>query len=404
MGLALLAAGFALAPAAALAQNAAETVSNTPATDAVGPRELKNFSLEGNVTRPVEQQPSSQLTIPARPQRPQAQTTPATTEPRPPAPATARTADTGAAPQQAQSEPNRQRSARVAQPLRQTPPSSSVTVALPQLDGGSLRGSASAVPASAASFPADTAGTIAPESNFPILPWLLAAIALGAGGAFLFWRNRSREALAGGPQFDEFRAPEPAPAPQPRAAPQPATAPPKATPPSIPGFVSTRLRPWIDIGFHPLRCIVEDERVSIEFEIELFNSGSAPARAVLIEATLINASTSQDQELGRFFANPVGEGERIAAIPPLKRVRIKTQVVTPREHVQVFEAAGRQVFVPVIAFNALYRWSNGEGQTSVSYLLGRDTQGEKMAPFRLDLGPRVFRGVGSRLLPLAVRK
>ena len=403
MGLALLAASFALAPAAALAQNAAETATNTPATDAVGPRELENFSLEGNVTRPVEQQPSSQLTIPARPPRSQAQTAPATTEPQPAARAPSTAADSGAPRPQVQAEPAAQQSARSAQPLRQTPPSSSVTVALPPLDDGSLRSSATAVPASAAGFPADS-DTLASESEFPILPWLLAAMALGAAGAFLFWRNRSREAFAGGPRFDEFRAPEPAPAPQPRAAPQPAPAPPKVTPPSIPGFVSTRLRPWIDIGFHPLRCIVEDERVSIEFEIELFNSGSAPARAVLIEAILINASTNQDQELGQFFASPVGEGERIAAIPPLKRVRIKTQVVTPREHVHVFEVAGRQVFVPVIAFNALYRWSSGEGQTSASYLLGRDTKGEKMAPFRLDVGARVFRGVGARLLPLAVRK
>lgn len=403
MGLALLAASFALAPAAALAQNAAETTTNTPATDTVGPRELENFSLEGNVTRPVEQQPSSQLTIPARPPRSQIQTAPATTEPQPAEPASPRTVDRRAAPQQVQAEPTREQSARAPQPLRQTPPSSSVTVALPQLDDGSLRGSATAVPA-AAGFPADTAGTLAPENEFPILPWLLAAIALGAGGAFLFWRNRSREAFAGGPQFDEFRAPEPAPAPPPRAAPEPAPAPPKVSPPSIPGFVSTRLRPWIEIGFHPLRCIVEDERVIIDFEVELFNSGSVPARAVLIEATLINAGPTQDQELGQFFGSPVGEGQRIDAIQPLKRMTIKTQVVTSREHIRVLEAGDRRVFVPLMAFNALYRWSKGEGQTSVSYLLGRDTKGEKMAPFRLDLGPRIFRGVGARLLPLAVRK
>jgi hypothetical protein len=59
--------------------------------------------------------------------------------------------------------------------------------------------------------------------------------------------------------------------------------------------------------------------------------------------------------------------------------------------------------VPLIAMNALYRWSGGEGQTSVSYLLGRDIKGEKMAPFRLDLGPRLFRGVGARALPSGLR-
>ena len=45
----------------------------------------------------------------------------------------------------------------------------------------------------------------------------------------------------------------------------------------------------------PLRCLVDDEEVTIEFEVELFNSGAAPARAVIAEASLFNASSSQAQ-------------------------------------------------------------------------------------------------------------
>ena len=82
---------------------------------------------------------------------------------------------------------------------------------------------------------------------------------------------------------------------------------------------------------------------------------------------------------------------------------MRTRVAVPRDSVQLYEVGGRQLFVPLIAFNALYSWSSGEGQTSASYLLGRDTKAEKMAPFRLDLGPRNFRGVGARPLPEGVR-
>jgi hypothetical protein len=253
-----------------------------------------------------------------------------------------------------------------------------------------------------------------------LLPWLLAAAALGAGAIFLFWRNRSREAFAGGPQLDMFSAPEAAPAPTPApprpTQPVPATTPPQsqqrapAKPPlpassALPGgVVSTGLRPWVEITIQPLRCIVEEAQVRFEFEIDLFNSGSAPARAVLVEATVLNAGPAQEQELGVFFARPASAGERIAAIPPLQRMTLRSQFVAPRESVQVLEIAERQVFVPLIAFNALYRWSGGEGQTSASYLLGRDTKGAKMAPFRLDLGPRIFRGIGARLLPAGVRR
>ncbi len=83
---------------------------------------------------------------------------------------------------------------------------------------------------------------------------------------------------------------------------------------------------------------------------------------------------------------------------------LKPKVAIAREHVQVFEVGGRKVLVPLIAFNALYTWGSGEGQSSVSYLVGRDTKSEKLAPFRLDLGPRIFRGLGARLLPNSVRQ
>jgi hypothetical protein len=45
----------------------------------------------------------------------------------------------------------------------------------------------------------------------------------------------------------------------------------------------------------------------------------------------------------------------------------------------------------------LFRGGGGEGQASASFLVGRGTDGdEKLAPFRLDLGPRIFRGLSSR--------
>ena len=81
---------------------------------------------------------------------------------------------------------------------------------------------------------------------------------------------------------------------------------------------------------------------------------------------------------------------------------VKTKVVAPRANVRLVEIAGRNVFVPLIAFNALYGWATGEGQTSASYMLGRNTKSDKLAPFRLDLGPRIVRSVGARALPIAV--
>jgi hypothetical protein len=168
--------------------------------------------------------------------------------------------------------------------------------------------------------------------------------------------------------------------------------------------VSTRLRPWIEVTVLPTACRVDGEQVAFDFDIELFNSGAAPARDVLVEASLFNAGPNQEQDIGAFMARPVGQGERIQAIAPLQRVNFQTSIAAARSGVQVFELGGRQVFVPVIALNGLYRWSGGEGQTSASYLLGIDKGTEKLAPLRADLGPRAFGGLGVRPLPTALRQ
>jgi hypothetical protein len=62
------------------------------------------------------------------------------------------------------------------------------------------------------------------------------------------------------------------------------------------------------------------------------------------------------------------------------------------------------VLLPRIALTAFYNWGGGDGLTSASYILGRDTKRDKMGPFRLDLGPRIFRGVGARLAPSGIRR
>ena len=393
LGVAVLAVGLSLGPLPALAQDATTAASptSTPATDAIGPRDLQNFSLNGTVTRTADPVAVPRSTSRAQATAPRSQppAAPSTAQASAPSPAE-RTIERAPA-RVAESQPASQPAA-----ARSAPPSPAITATLPPISEAPVSTSA------ASDTLAPPTESLGGEHRLLLWPWLLAALALGAGGAFLFWRNhRSREAFVGGPHIDAFVAPEAAPVP-PRAAPPPA--PPRAPPGPPAGIVSTRLRPWIELGFQPGRCIVEDDKASFEFELSLHNSGNAPARAVLVEASLLNAGPHQDDEISAFYGAPVGEGERIVVIPPLKTVVVQTKVVAPRANVQLLEIAGRLVFVPLIAFNALYSWSGGEGQTSASYLLGRDTKSEKLAPFRLDLGPRIVRSVGARPLPIAVRK
>ena len=386
LAIAALMTGILLGAAPARAQDPAPATTNS--TEQVGPRELQDFNLQGTVTRPADPPPA-----PAQSDRPEPATrpaaNPATSPPPRPIPETA----TERRPAALDTRPAERPAPATSSPPPAVQPSSSITAQLPPVgdsptDSSPGGGSTEAAPA----MPA-------PANDVP-LPWLVAAALLLAGAGVYFWRNRQREALAGGADYDGFEAYQPGPPTAPPAAAGQRLAP----EPDPIGIVSTRLRPWLEIAFRPLRCKIDDENVTFEFELGLFNSGSTPARAILVEASYFNAGEDQDRNIEQFFANPVGAGERAVSLAPLKRMVIKTKVVTPRAQVREFEAGGRKVFVPLIGFNTLYRWATGEGQTSASFILGRKTDGEKLAPFRLDMVDREFRALGKRDLPAAVRQ
>lgn len=392
LGTMIWTAGLLLAPADASAQDSAPAAStNTPAADAVGPRELQDFSLPGNVTRPAEpvaERPAAEK--PATAQRTEA------------APARA---ETPAAADRVPAQRPRTAMAPAPAPAPAQAPPDLTPQPLPTMPAP-VPQQASTPSSLAPLAEAEPTASLAPD-HLLIWPWILAAISLGAGAAFLFWRNRShRHALAGGPQIDLFTAPEPVPAPAPAPPPPPpAPAPRSVQPPRAPaGVVSTGLRAWLDVAVQPLRCTITDEAVAIEFEIELFNSGSSAARDIHVAAVVINAGPDQDQELATFFARAAGPGNRIETVLPLKRMNFSTQLVLGRDQVRPIELGGRPAFVPLLAFNVIYGRNGGEGQTSVAYLVGRDGNGGKLAPFRLDLGARVFRTLGARLLPNGVQR
>jgi hypothetical protein len=164
-------------------------------------------------------------------------------------------------------------------------------------------------------------------------------------------------------------------------------------------MVTTSLRPAVELQLIPGRLILDEQAATVEFDLIVGNSGSGPARDVAIHAVMVNAGPDQDQLLSGFFAQPPAVSEPIAAILPLKRLPLRSSVVMPRAQLREFSAGDRRVFVPVLAFKAHYRWSGGDVQLAKSFLVGRDSAGGKLAPFRVDQGPRVFGDLAARELP-----
>lgn len=372
---------------------------------AVGPAQLRDFSINGTVTRRAE----TPATAPAQP---------ATAQPAPTRQPAATQVATAGAP--AATRPAASASSRQAAPQQR--PTASASAA-----GGfdfppptpSSDQPANFAPAT---FPQTTAGAVAVadpvtdtgSDSFPMWPWIVALLA-ALGGALWYFRRQPAGAFAGaGGDASAFDLrPAPAPAPAPRPAPQPQPAPRAAVPQPAPapkpdavptGIISTRLRPWLEIEFRPEAAIVDDEKGAIQFEVTIFNSGSAPARDVFVEGALFNASPDQDQLLQQFFSKSDGQGGDRISVPPLQRMSFRSVVTLPRDQLSLYEVEGRTLFVPLVGFNAIYRWSGGQGRTSTSFIVGRNSNGEKMAPFRVDQGAKTFRGLAAREHTFRVRK
>lgn len=407
------AAAMALALAApAYAQNNDAPVDVTaappPSAETIGPSQLRDFNLQGTVTRPADRpaatpaQPANTASAPPR----TGEAVPGEAAANEPA-HSARTSRVAVAPGSG-SGVTSSLGETGATPITPSLPLEVTTDPAPQQDyaGGSL------TPA-------------APDAGDAFLswPWLAVLLALVVGGGFIAVNRRGHRQRSGDPGRMAFAGPapevvpdsnpsppvrpradpvppraQPAPAPAPRFDPVPPAAPKPAPRPADDGLiVSTRLKPELNVEFHPDRVVVTETEVLLQFDITLANVGSAPARDVLVEGRLFTAHVGQDEEIAAYFRSPTTEGDRMTSIAPLGRISLKSVARLPLDAIHRFEASGRKLFVPLVGFNILYRSGAGEGQASVSFLVGRgNEEDEKLAPFRLDLGPRIFRGLSSR--------
>ncbi|MES2905244.1 MAG: hypothetical protein V4696_13750 [Pseudomonadota bacterium] len=399
----------AAAPVLAQSNNSA----SAPPTSDIGPGELSNFSLNGTVTRPADQ--SAPVSPRLQPQ-PQPTTSPATATSADRPAATVST-DRSAAPAPAQTS---------ASDLLRRPPT---------LPDASAANAVTAAPPILPIGQAESSPALQSE-GFSLLPWIVALFAV-AGMAMMFFGRRRRAKPVGHAPIDLGRRsiPDPAPRPDPvpRPAPVPATAatgsarkplptnlmpsPPTAAPrpmsdppvaprpdPIVPGgIVSTALRPWIDIDLTPDRALLDAQGTAIAFELTLFNSGSAAARDVVVEARLLNAGAQQDVELSAFFAE-IAPGDPIPQVPPYGRIPLRSAVRLTRDDIREYEIEGRKLFVPLIAVNVRYRWSSGAGQSAAGFMIGQGGEDQdKLAPLRLDKGDRSWKGLGVRRYDKGIR-
>ena len=397
------AAAMVVAAPIAAQNNAADSSPPPAAAEEIGPRELSNFSLGGTVTRRAEPRPEAQAPARTASETPTRSATTATPTPAPAA--SRRPSDAG-----------REGRANAPEPVADT------LSARP-----SLRDAPAATAAAATATPNLPAPSLPVEASSGLspLPWIAALLVLAAGAVVYFGRRQRHGRYAAPGASDYLEAPQPqpaepalrrAPAPQPRAdRPHPAPDVPVQRPGTVtsslrpasapPGLVTSALRPWIELELEPSQALVTDDQAAIAFDVTLFNSGSAPARDVAVEARLINAGQEQDVELSQFYTSDSKAKDKIPTVAPLSRITLKSAVRLPRSAVQEYEVEGRRLFMPMVAVNSRYRWSSGEGQSAASFLVGpAANDGGKLAPLRLDQGKRGWKSLAARRYEKGIRR
>lgn len=170
-------------------------------------------------------------------------------------------------------------------------------------------------------------------------------------------------------------------------------------------MVSTRLRPWVELDLSLSDILFAEEEAVLRFRIAVTNSGTAAARDIVVEALALNAGEQQAQELATFFERAAASDRGLAELARGAATELSHEVRLPRSAIREYEVQGRRVFVPILAFNATYRWGSGLGRTSCAFLLGHERGGsDRLAPLAVPAGTSRLVGIGVRRLEETVRR
>lgn len=236
----------------------------------------------------------------------------------------------------------------------------------------------------------------------------------GAAGAFAlaalagwWWRPRTTDRRSRrDPEPEQFPLdrgegaggdlPSAAPAPTPVAAPSNAV-------PAIEPVATADARAVLDVVLTVKRAGTNVLSAAIDYVIVVRNVGESAATEIRLDVRLLSAGQQQDAAIAALFSTPIAQP--LAApfvLPPGGAVELSGMAMHPKQTLEVMQAAGRVLFVPVLTVNLTYDWVGGSGQTARSYVIGIDRGATaKLQPFRLDAPPRMYDTVAALPYPIA---
>lgn len=250
--------------------------------------------------------------------------------------------------------------------------------------------------------------------------WIAIAAAAFVGALALFLRRRKSTPIAdeeiestaaytghqpgplSEPDTSETEAPKPLPipAPAPQHAEEALSA--MAAKPTPAKPARKTKRPELELSFIPEKATLSLAKLTIKGQIRIINGGNAEAKSMSMRAAIISANAQQDEQISAFHSVPDMHSDEIGAATIGERIAMDIDLIIPISELSHYPMGNMQLFAPIVVVHIDYTWGGGASVkkdiAKISCIIGRESTPPKpkMAPLRLDLGPRSFTPLGQR--------
>ena len=182
-----------------------------------------------------------------------------------------------------------------------------------------------------------------------------------------------------------------------------AAEPPIASVPVQTATKAVQLNPRLTIDFIPEKASISFTALTIKGELHIINESDSAAKNMQLRAALISASADQEAEISGFHhAAPDTQPQSLGDAQAGERIGMGIELTVPLADLQSFPLGNQRLFVPIIVGNIAYSDEAGTvfETAKIACIIGREANPPKprMAPLRLDLGPRSFSPLGQRPL------
>ncbi|MDF0546220.1 LPXTG cell wall anchor domain-containing protein [Sphingobium sp. H39-3-25] len=174
----------------------------------------------------------------------------------------------------------------------------------------------------------------------------------------------------------------------------------KVEPASVPAMAAPMKSGQIEIALTPTGARATLMGWTVGYRLTLRNRSALAIEDARIAMAMTNADAAQPAHLAAFFAAPVGAPvHRLAQLAPGETQDITGELRIGHHELKPLEVAGHALLIPVIAVAV----EHAAGRDGAAFVIGQEgaSQQDRMAPFRLDQGPRHYRGIGSRPVVLS---